>query len=194
MIIHRIKKQGIVMRKFNAVLSVTLLTVFLVHIISGIFNLCGFISGGSIFLTALTHTMELLAAIHLVIGVKLTANSVIAVKKSGVSYFKENKIFWIRRISGAAVIFFIVCHVIIFTEKNDTAFRLNYFGAVQLVSQILMVLSVAVHVLTNIKPLMLSLGISRYKSFITDILAVLSVILLLSGVGFTVYYFRWTFI
>ena len=190
MIIHRIKKQGIVMRKFNAVLSVTLLTVFLVHIISGIFNLCGFISGGSIFLTALTHTMELLAAIHL----KLTANSVIAVKKSGVSYFKENKIFWIRRISGAAVIFFIVCHVIIFTEKNDTAFRLNYFGAVQLVSQILMVLSVAVHVLTNIKPLMLSLGISRYKSFITDILAVLSVILLLSGVGFTVYYFRWTFI
>lgn len=180
------------MRKCNAVISVLLLVMFLVHMAAGIFKLSGVMPGGGSIMTGISHTMLCLIAVHIIIGVKLTADSVAAVRKSGASYFKENRLFWIKRISGFAVLLFVVCHVVIFLGRNDEAYRLNYFGGIQLISQLLMVLSLAVHILTNIKPLMLSLGIGKAKSFLADALIVAAVLLLVSAAGFVIYYIRWS--
>ena len=89
---------------------------------------------------------------------------------------------------------FILFHVLIFLGKEENGiYRLHYFGILQLISQILLVISIAVHVLTNIKPLMLAAGTKSYAKILTDILFILSVILILSGIGFVIYYLRWNF-
>ena len=179
------------MRKFNAVLSIAILVLFLVHAISGAFQLMSVIGGGSQILSIISWIMLGLIILHIVIGIKLTADTLKAVKKSGVSYGKENRIFWVRRISGFAIVLFILCHVIIFMGKSGEAYRLNYFGVIQLISQILLVISIAVHVLSNIKPLLIAMGVRGFKDVFIDTLFILSIILLFAGAGFVVYYLRW---
>lgn len=179
------------MRKWNAVLSMGILALFLVHAVAGAFQLSGIIPGGSVIMEKIALVMVCLIFIHFVIGIKLTADTFTAIKKSGTSYFKENKLFWVRRISGFAVMLFVIFHIMIFLGTNNGAYRLNLFEGIQLASQLLMVLSVAIHVITNIKPLMISLGTKSYKVFFTDIILVLSVLLVFMGVGFVIYYLRW---
>lgn len=180
------------MRKFNAVLSMSILALFLIHAIAGSFQLAGIASGGSGIMSDAAWIMLGLIIIHVIIGCKLTADTLKACKKSGTSYYKENKLFWLRRSSGFAIMLFILFHVLIFLGKDENGvFRLSYFGILHLISQILLVISIAVHVLTNIKPLMISIGTKSYAKILIDILFILSVILILSGIGFVIYYLRW---
>ncbi len=179
------------MRKLNAVLSMGILALFIVHAIAGAFQLSGIIPGGSVIMEKIAQVMVCLIFIHFIIGIKLTADTFTAIKKSGTSYFKENKLFWIRRISGLAVMLFVIFHIMIFLGTNNGAYRLNLFEGIQLASQLLLVLSVAVHVITNIKPLMISFGAKSYKVFLTDIILILSVLLVFMGIAFVIYYLRW---
>ena len=179
------------MRKWNAILSMGILALFLIHAIAGAFQLSGFIPGGSAIMEKMAFAMVCLIFIHFVIGIKLTVDTIKAIIKSGTSYFKENKLFWIRRISGFAVMLFVIFHIMIFLGTNNGAYRLNLFEGIQLASQLLLVISVAVHVVTNIKPLMISIGAKSYKMFLTDIILVLSVLLVFMGAAFIVYYLRW---
>ncbi len=183
------------MRKWNALLSMGILVLFLIHAIAGGFQLAGIFSGGSVLMQGMAWLMLILIVLHMMIGFKLTADTCKTCKESGISYFKENKLFWIRRISGFAVMLFILCHVFIFVGKNKNhIYRLNQFGTIQLISQILLVISIAVHVLTNIKPLMIAAGVRGYQDILTDILCILSFILLFAGIMFGIYYLRWTII
>ena len=179
------------MRKWNTLLSICIIILFLIHAVAGGFQLMGLLPGDNGILSVLAKIMLLLIIIHAVIGSKLTWDSIASCKKSGVFYYKENRLFWARRISGFAIIIFILIHVILFLGKNEGAYRLNYFGTFQLVTQILMVLSLAIHVVTNINPLIISFGILKIKEYAVDILVVLSAILLFTGVGFVIYYIRW---
>ena len=180
------------MRKVNAILTAAIMILFLTHMVAGIMILLGWMAGGSVILSGISYLMEGLIAVHAVIGVKLTADSLLACKKAGVSYFKENKVFWARRISGFAVMVFLIVHILIFRGSTQGGFyRLNLFAGAQLVSQILMVISIAVHVITNVKPSLISLGIRSLREYAVDILLVLSMLLLIAGAAFVVYYLRW---
>ena len=180
------------MRKWNALLCMSILVLFLIHGIAGGFQLTGILPGGNRFLSIAAYTMTVMVLVHAVLGIILTVQTLKAQKQAGVSYFRENTLFWLRRISGFAVMFLLLSHVLIFEgTKRGGVFRLHFFGRLQLLSQILMVLAVAVHVLTNIKPLMTALGIRKYRRFLLDLLLILSVLLLFAGVAFVIYYLRW---
>lgn len=180
------------MRKWNALLTAGILVLFLIHAVMGGFQLAGILPGGNPVMHVLSWGMMALIFLHTLIGIVLTAQSLTALRKSGAPYFKENHLFWTRRISGFAVMFLILTHVLIFVgNRENGAYRLNAFGAVQLASQIMLAAALAVHVLTNIKPLMLALGAKGYREFVTDLLLILSVILLLSGAAFVIYFVRW---
>lgn len=86
----------------------------------------------------------------------------------------------------------ILTHIVIFLGNTESGvYRLNLFGTVQMISQILLELAIAVHVLTNIKPLMIALGVRGFREFFTDILLVISVLLCFCGIAFLIYYLRW---
>lgn len=178
------------MRKCNTVVSILIIIMFLIHGIAGAFNLFGLTKGGNQVLKVISYSMLLLIIIHIIIGIKLTIDSIIIGKRSGKFYFRENALFWIRRITGFAMVLLIVCHVHMFTNTGKV-FRLNAFREVQLVLSILLVLTVLVHILTNIRPLLISFGISSFRIYIKDILLIISIILVVAALAFVVYYLRW---
>ena len=182
------------MRKFNAVLSISILVLFLIHMIVGSFQLFGFMPGGIAVMYAVTDTMLLGVVVHMVIGIKLTIDTLKAQKKAGVSYFRENALFWTRRISGFALMLFIAAHIVIFSGKGEgSGFRLNLFDVPQLLCSVLMVASLILHIVTNIRPLMIALGARSFGKFLADAGIVLSVVLLAAAAAFVVYFIRWSF-
>ncbi|MBR1770771.1 MAG: hypothetical protein IJ747_01935 [Lachnospiraceae bacterium] len=179
------------MRKVNAVISITVIVLLVVHAVAGGFQLIGVFPGGNRVLTVLARIMAVLILAHAAIGIKLTLDTVKAIRKSGVSYGRENRIFWARRISGFAAMLFVFCHISIFLGVPGEVYRLNVFEGVQLATQLLMVLSIAVHVLTNIKPLLISFGIKGFRIYVKDVLFVLAIILWFGGMAMVIYYLRW---
>ena len=175
------------MRKWNAILSLTALILLLVHGILGSFQLIG---PGSVINRLPWIALDLIT-IHAVLGIKYTVDSLRAWKKSGAGYFRENRIFWARRISGFAVFFFLFFHTTAFGTEADGVYRLQWFTQAKLVLQLLLVASVAVHIITNIRPLMISLGVKGGKKWLGDILFILSVLLLFMAAAFVIYYLRW---
>ena len=180
------------MRKTNAILSAGIVVLLLVHMIAGGMQMAGFLSGGLRWLTCLSWIMLAMIALHSLIGIRLTADTLRLQKKSGASFPKENCLFWARRISGFALMAFVVCHLLLFLgTSQDGAFRLHLFAGAELATQILLVLSLGVHILSNLSPMLIGLGIRCYRTFLPDVLAVLSVLLLTAGMAFVVYYIRW---
>ena len=178
------------MRKLNTIISLFLIILFLIHTIAGSFQMMKIIPGGNELMKDLSYFMLFLIGMHIVIGIKLTLDSVKVGIKSGKFYFRENAVFWIRRITGFAMIMLIICHVLLFTS-NGEIFRLNDFNEVQLVFSILLVFTLLIHILANIRPLLISFGISGFRLYIKDILLVLAIISLFGAFAFVIYYLRW---
>ena len=180
------------MRRANAILTAMILLLFLIHMLWGVLILCGWKAGGSMVFSCLGGVMLLLILFHVLISLKFTADTLRACKRSGVSYWRENRLFWIRRISGLAVMFFLICHVYVFSGRTvNGVFLLRVFDVAALVSQLLLVLALLVHILTNIGPLRLSFGLEDNGNLRTDLLLILAVLLLVAGIAFAVYFIRW---
>ncbi|SDB08883.1 hypothetical protein SAMN02910317_00457 [Ruminococcaceae bacterium FB2012] len=177
------------MRRLNSAVTVLIAALFAVHAALGGFQLMG-VLGSSPVRKALAWIMLGLVGVHMLISIKLTADTFIALRRSGACYFRENKLFWIRRISGIALMFFILSHLLIFF-RNGEPVRLGFFGTAQLITQILLGATLALHILTDLRPLMISLGLKSCKELMLDGLFITSVILLFSGAGFAVYFIRW---
>lgn len=178
------------MRKINTILGPVLIILLLIHAISGSFQLTGLIPGGSAIRNVLSITLLVVTGIHGIIGVKLTVDTFIAGRHGGRSPFKNNELFWIKRITGFAIVFLVIYHVIVFSGGQGEVFRLNTFEGIQLAAHIILTVAVAVHVMAGIKPLCMALGIAD-RRFVKDALIVLSVIMLVCAVAFVYYYLRW---
>ncbi|MBR0090880.1 MAG: pilus assembly protein PilX [Lachnospiraceae bacterium] len=180
------------MRRINAVLSAVILILFLVHGVIGGFQAAGLYPGGVRLLQMLARLMFVLIIVHGIIGVKLTIDTLRAQKKAGVSYFRENKLFWARRISGFAIFILMFYHIILFIgTSTDGHYRLNLFEMPQLLLHLLFVAAIALHVIANVRPMMISFGIRGLKEIAADLIIILAVLLVFMGAMFVVYYFRW---
>ena len=117
------------MRKLNAVLSMLILVLFILHAVFGSFQILGI---GNTALKLLAWVSVCLIIVHTVIGIKLTWDTLRIQKKNGVSYFRENKLFWVRRISGFAVMLFIAAHIFVFMGNAlgfiVSGFETEHFG------------------------------------------------------------------
>jgi len=176
------------MRKLNAVLTAIIMVLFLAHAILGGFQLLGV---GSTAVKALAWICVGLIAAHTVIGIKLTADTLRVRKKTGVGYFRENTLFWARRISGFAVMALLVVHITAFGNHSGAQYRLEWFDTAKLVTQLLLIASLALHILSNVRPMLISFGVRSLKDRAGDILFVLSMLLLFMAAAFIVYYIRW---
>lgn len=178
------------MRKLNAVLGPVMIVLLLIHVISGVFQLASIIPGGSLIRQILSMVLITAVTVHALIGVILTISTLRSIHKAGGAYLKNNESFWISRISGFVMLVLIIYHVMVFSGESGEVFRLQSFGWIQLAAHILLVLALAIHLVVNIRPLFISLGIENRK-FIKDIMFVLVIIMLLCALGFIYYYLRW---
>lgn len=178
------------MRKINAILGPLMIILLVIHGVWGSFQLSGIIPGGNIIRRILSYILVAAVVLHMVIGIKLTADTLISLKHAKASYFKNNLEFWIRRFSGLALILFIIWHMIIFAGGSGEIFRLQLFGGLQLFAHILLVVALIIHLLFNIKPLFIALGIAD-RRFVKDVMIILTILLVLFAVAFIIYYLRW---
>ena len=176
------------MRKLNAILTALIMILFLLHAVFGATELVGAGYNG---LKIAARACFVLIVVHTLIGIKLTVDTLCVSRKTGVSYFRENRLFWARRISGLAVMILLCFHMFAFGKTTNGVFQIKPFTTVKLIAQILLVLSIALHVLTNIRPALISFGARGLKQHAGAILIVLSLVLLVFITTFIIYYLRW---
>ena len=178
------------MRRLNIILVIGMFVTFVGHGIMGALKICG----------ADTDAWKLVGWVsigfvlaHFLVTSILTAQTVMIMKRTGTGYLRENKMFWARRISGLAILIPLLMHLLIFqgTAAPGGAYRLLVFNMGRMISQIFLVLTIALHALTNIRPLMITLGVKETKAFALDLILILSSVLLFFAVAFAVYYLRW---
>lgn len=178
------------MRRVNAWVSLGIIVLFLVHAIAGGFQLAGIIPGGNQVLTVLAWVLVGLVCVHAVLGTILTVQSV-RTSRSGEGYPRENAAFIVRRVSGFLILVFLVMHVVIFYGNYSSgSYRLNLFEGPQLAASVGLVASLAVHLLCNMKPLFIHLGLDQ-RARRRDLVIVLAVVLAFCAAMFVVYYRRW---
>ena len=148
-------------------------------------------SVGAVTTHVIAWTMVGLIAVHTILGTVFTVQTLGAQKKAGAAYFKDNLLFWARRISGFVIMVLIFFHIFAFTGVSASHYRLPDFDTFKLITQILLVVSIAFHIITNVKPMLISFGIKKLKPKVTDIVFWLSVLLLFMAAAFIIYYLRW---
>ena len=167
-----------------------MLISFIIHAIIGSLQLTG-AQSNPVAMRIAAEVLMTCATLHIIVTVILSIKTLYAIKKSGAHYFKNNLLFWVRRISGLTIILPLIMHLQIFGAQHEGAYRLSVFTTGRLISQILLVVSIAFHVLLNVKPALLGFGIKGHKKFAMDFVFILSVLLLVFAVSFYVYYLRW---
>lgn len=176
------------MRKWNAVLSLSALVLLLIHGVLESFLLMGSDSVPPKWLPLLAVALLI---VHVVVGLKYTIDSLRIWHKTGAGYFQENKLFWTRRISGFVILALVFFHFGAFGSVVDGKYQILVFTGAKLTAHLLLVAAMALHIITNIRPLMVSLGVRGGRSRLGSVLFLLSVLLLFMAAAFIVYYLRW---
>ena len=171
------------MRKWNTILSVLMLLIFMIHGIMGSFMLNGVGSSAGKLLAWIGVGI---LVVHTVIGVILTVQSLQTAKQSG----KMRA----RRASGLAILILLFFHIGLFGKVQNGTYILFPFTTVKMVTQLLFVAAIFVHIFINIRPLLVSLGIISYKERRGDIYLILSVLLLFIAGAVIFYYIGWQYL
>ena len=179
------------MRKWNTILSVLMLLIFMIHGIMGSFMLNGVGSSAGKLLAGMGVGI---VVVDTVIGVILTDQSLQTAKQSGKMYLKQNVIFWARRASGMAILILLLFHIGLFGKVQNGTYILFPFTTVKMVTQLLIVAAIFVDIFINIRALLVSLGIISYKERRSDIYLILSVLLLFIAGAVILYYIGWQYL
>ena len=176
------------MRRLNLFLVAGMLLSFLAHGITGSLGM----SGANIAVSeVLSYITLAFTCAHVLVTLVLTGETLYVRHRAKAGYLRGNGMFWARRISGLAIVVPLVMHLVIFSPKNEGAYRLTAFTRGRMISQILLVLAVALHAFLNIRPVLIALGIRQKKAVSVDVFIILAVLLLLFGAAFFIYYMRW---
>ena len=178
------------MRRLNLILVAGMLVSFLVHAIIGSMQLMGAQSNLRALMIAADFLVAFMAA-HVVVAIIFSIRTLRAIKRSGANYFRNNRLFWARRISGFLIIIPMIMHLMIFHSPQSEVYRLSAFTAGRMISQILLVAAIALHVLINVKPALMGFGVKGHRKFAGDIIFVLTILLFVFAVSFLVYFLRW---
>lgn len=161
------------MRKINSIIATIILVLLVDHIIFATLHLAGYpvhVFG------PLAYLMLALVIIHGVLSMILTVNAEKTGMKTKARYNKENAEFWARRTSGVAILAFAIFHAHAMMKLPDGRPRISTLGPIARICNIGLAISVCVHIVINIKPLMISLGIRKHN-LLSKILYVFFVLL-----------------
>ena len=176
------------MRRLNGILAFAAIVLFLVH---GVLSSLLMMDISPVFVKGLPYAVAGVVGVHALISLGYTIRTLCVARRTHAPYFKENRLFWSRRISGFVILCLITFHVIAFTDNSGGVFRLVPFDLYRLIMQILFLCSVAVHLIANVKPMLISFGTRKLQQKWGTVLFFVSAGLLVMTIGFIVYYIRW---
>ena len=148
------------MRKFNTILVLIIMILLLDHIIFGGLHLLG--AGTNVF-KPVALLMLILVFIHAVVSMIITIRAEKAGMKTKARYNEENKQFWSRRTSGMAIVVFALMHAHSMIKDENGVPNIARLPKFFNLALPLLILSVGLHLISNVKPLLISLGIKIGK-------------------------------
>ncbi|WP_287066010.1 hypothetical protein [Megasphaera sp.] len=179
------------MRRIHTLVAAALTVIVLLHALCGSFLLIGTSRRPMVFLSWLAAA---LLGLHVAFSLALTGQTWRSLRGRARRYIRLNRDFWLRRISGLAVLVLVVFHIGMFGVTEDETYFLLPFTAVKLAGHLLLIAAMAWHIAVNLKPLCLALGCSRpdWQSCSAKlVLLVFCGVAVLAGI---VYFVRWQWI
>jgi succinate dehydrogenase hydrophobic anchor subunit len=163
------------MRKSNTILVLLILILLLDHVIFG--GLYFFGAGPGVF-KPIAFAMLLLVILHAFISMVVTIRAEMAGFKTKARYNKENRSFWLRRVSGTAIIILAILHALMMSKNENGVARINSMPKPLRLATPLLIVAVFLHLFENVRPLLISLGIRNIDKKEKAIKIVLSIIAL----------------
>ena len=179
------------LRRVNTILALLLIAIFMLHGVLGSFTLLEISPGAG---KTLAWVGVGLMAVHALIGIVLTIQTLRASKMRGERYLKQNALFWTRRFSGLAIALLAFFHVGAFGAVKAGRYILLPFTTAKLIAQLALVAALFVHIFVNIRPMLVSLGALKYRQRRWDLFLILSILLLLISGALILYYIGWQFL
>lgn len=176
------------MRKCNGILARVIIALFMLHALMGSLMLLGM---NTISFEPLSWTLLAAVVAHGVLGTVASIRTFKSGKGSGKWYFKENASFWIKRITGLVILIMLAFHVSAYTTYIDGVCFLKKFTLLRMVAQVLLIVSIFIHLLVSIKPMLIARGVLKFKERTGDIVMLISIMMLLFAVAVIIYYIQW---
>lgn len=177
------------MGKLNSLLSAALIGILLLHVVFGSFMVLGIgHNGGKILALIGTGILVL----HVLCSVASTGRTLRRLVQRHVPlYVRANRLFWLRRISGMFIIIFLLCHIGMFGTMDGTHYVLYEFTLTKWLLQFGFMTSLFLHMGTNMRPLLVSLGWTNITNHCRDVYVVLGVLYVFTMTAISIYYGGW---
>ena len=176
------------MRKWNHVLARVIIVLFLLHALMGSLMLLGI---SRISLKPLSWLFLSAVLLHGILGTISTIPAFKTAKKTGRWFFKENAAFWTKRISGIAIVLLLGFHITAYTTSVNGKFFLKEFTTGKMAAQILLILSIFIHLMVSIKSMLIAKGMIKFKERTIDWMLVLSIMTIFFTIAVIAYYIQW---
>ena len=163
------------MREFNTILVLIIMVLLLDHVLFGGMYFLGI--GTGVF-KPLAIAMLALVMLHAVISLIVTFRAEKAGFVTKARYNKENREFWGRRITGIFIIILALLHAFMVGKNQDGVPRMQKMPKPLHIATPLLIIFVYLHLLTNVRPLLISFGIRNVKKKARIIEIILTIIML----------------
>ena len=124
----------------------------------------------------LAISMLVLTIIHAIISMIVTIRAEKAGFKTNARYNKENSEFWQRRVSGVLILVFALMHAYILSKNEQGIRRIVSLPKIFEFTTPALIISVYFHILSNIRPLLISLGVRNIEKKERIIKVILTII------------------
>ena len=162
------------MRRINTILVLMILALFADH---AIFASLHSIGVGNGVIKAMAHSMLGLVLIHAAVSLIVTVKA----EKAGITtkarYNKENREFWNRRVTGVLILVLGVTHAYLMNRNERGIPRIAFAPKIFELTTPLLVITIYLHIMTNIRSLLISLGIRNIDRNEKIIKAITSVVM-----------------
>lgn len=177
------------MRRLFTIFTAALAILCLWHAAMGSFMLLGISTRPAAFMGYLAG---ILAVFHILLGCRYWLRTL--KHAQCFRYIYANRLFWLRRLSGIAVLLLFIFHWQVFGSMQGTHYILFEFTICKLITQFLFVSMLFFHIGLNIRPLLLALGMQHISAHAYDIYGILAVFYLFITGSLIYYYAGWQYL
>lgn len=176
------------MRKWNNILARVIIVLFLLHALMGSLMLLGL---SNISFKPLSWLLFAAVIAHGILGILATVQAVKSGQNSGKWYVRQNAAYWTKRFSGLAILILLCFHISAYTTTVGGAFFLKEFTFGRMAAQLLLILSIFIHLAVSVKSMLIAKGVVKFKERTVDWMMVLSLMMLFFAAAVVIYFIQW---
>lgn len=176
------------MRRWNNILARVIIVLFLLHALMGSLMLLGM---SNISCKPLSWLLLAAVAVHAILGILATVQAVKGGRKSGKWYLRQNAAYWTKRFSGFTILLLLCFHISAYTTTVGGAFFLKEFTVGRMTAQLLLIISIFIHLAVSVKSMLIAKGVTKFKERTIDWMMVLSLLILFFAAAVIIYFIQW---